>query len=83
MEEAAQVPRDVALGAADEGDLGQALEDTVGDRAGTTERVELALVLDRAQLLDDAARRHELESALGERLPARVGQVGRLEADAA
>ena len=62
MEEPGQVPGDLALAAADEADLaGEPLEDAVGDRARPAQRVELALVLDRAQPLDEAGARHEVE----------------------
>ena len=56
VEEPRQIPCDLALGAADELHLGEALEDAVGDRARMAEDVELALLLDRAQRLDEADR---------------------------
>ena len=47
------------------------LEHPVGDRARAPDRLELALVLDRPQLLDEPLPRHELEpgrrASLGER----------------
>ena len=41
----------------------QPLEHAVGDRARPADRVELVVVLHRAQALDDAGARHELEPA--------------------
>src|SRR6185312_8457463 len=63
VEELREIPGDVALGAPDERHLGQALEDAIRDRARAPESVELALVLDCAQALDDAAGRHRLDAA--------------------
>ncbi len=47
------------------------------------ERLELALVLDRAQLLDEALTRHELDPALPQLLGERPREDVRLEAEAA
>ena len=67
VEEPLDVPGDVALAAADEPHLAhEPLEHPVGDRARPPERVELALVLDGAQLLDEPLARHELEPALAQ-----------------
>jgi len=81
VEEPRHVPRHVALGAPDERHLGQPLVHPVGDLAGTANRVQLTLVLDRAQLLDDAAARHELEPALLQHLELRIRERRRLEGD--
>ena len=83
VEEPRQVPRHLALGAADERHLGEALEDAVGDRARVAEDLELALLLHRAQRLDEARVRHELEPAALERLEVGVDDVRRLERDPA
>ena len=78
------VPGDVALAAADERHLAhEPLEHPVGDRAAAPERVELALVLDRAQLLDEALARHEIEAAFAQLLGEREREDVRLEADPA
>ena len=81
VEEARQIPRHLALGAADEADAGEALEDPVGDLAGAAEDLELALVLDRAERLDEAAVRDEVEPARLQRLVVGVDDARRLEAD--
>ena len=83
MEELHEIPRDLALGAADERHLDQPLEDAIRDRARAAQRVELARVLHGAQLLDDAVGRDRLERALLQQLVVRVRHRGRLEADAA
>ena len=72
VQELAQPPRDLALAAPDPRLRGQRLEAAVGDAARALQLRDLLVVLDRAQLLDEAARRHELARALGERLPLRV-----------
>src|SRR5713101_5587544 len=75
MEELHEIPRDLALGAADERHLDQLLEDAIRDRARLAQCVELAHVLHGAELLDDAVRRHwrRLEAdAASERL----GELG-------
>src|SRR5205814_6975069 len=74
VEELREVPRDVALRAPDERQAGEPLEDAVGDGAGAAKLLELRFVLDRAQLLDGAARRHELESTVPEHLVEAVRQ---------
>ena len=81
VEEPPQIPCDLALGSADELHLGEALEDAVGDRARVAEDVELALLLDRAQRLDETDVRHEFEPAALECLEVGVDDVRRLEAD--
>ena len=83
VEELREIPGDLALGAPDERHLGQPLEDAIRDLAGAAERVELALVLHGAELLDEAVGRDGLRLSLLQRLVARVGDRIRLEADAA
>jgi len=69
MEEPRDLPRDVALGAADEPHLAhEPLEHPIRDGAGLFEQLELALVLDRAQLLDETFPRHEVDAAAAELL---------------
>src|SRR5207245_3518186 len=75
VEEARQIPRHLALRAADEADAGEALEDPVGDLAGAAEDLELALVLDRAERLDEAAVRDEVEPAALQGLVVRVDET--------
>ncbi len=77
------VPRDVALAPADERHLAhEPLEHPVRDRAGAPEGLELALVLDRAQLLDEPLARNEVDPAPAQLLRERPGEDIRLEADA-
>ena len=83
VEELGEVPRHLPLGAADERDLREPLEDAVRDRACASKRSELGLVLHRAQPLDDAVRRNRFERSLPQDFPARVRDRGRLEADGA
>ena len=81
--DARDVPGDVALAAADKRNLlDQPLEHPVGDRTRPAERLELALVLDRAQLLDETLPRHELDAAPTQLLRERPREDVRLEADA-
>ena len=80
VEELREVPRDVALRAPDERHTGEPLEDAVGDGAGAAKLLELPFLLDRAELLDRAARRHELEPAVPEHLVESVRQYA-LERD--
>ena len=78
------VPGHVALAAADERHLAhEPLEHPVGDLARAPERLELALVLDRAQLLDETLARHELDAALPQLLGERPREDVGLEAEAA
>jgi len=63
VEELVQAPRELPLGAAGEPPLREALEGVVRDRGGSTDRVELAVVLDGPQPLDEAAARNEVEPA--------------------
>ena len=62
-----EVERDVALGAPGEAAAEHLLERVVGQLRGGADRVELGGVLDRAQLLDDAAGGGELD-AVGDEL---------------
>src|SRR5262249_14946512 len=84
LREPPDVPGDVALAATDEPHLAhEALEHPVGDRAGAPEDLELALVLNRPQLLDDPLTRHELQAALSQLLRERPREDVRLEPDSA
>ena len=79
VQQLAQPPRDLALAAPDPRLGGQRLETAVGDAARALKLRDLLVLLDRPQLLDEAARRHEVARALGERLPLCVGQDVGLE----
>src|SRR5437868_7921093 len=58
------------------------LEHPVGDRTGLPEHLELALVLDRAQLLDEPFPRQEIQPAVPQLLGESPREDVRLEADA-
>jgi hypothetical protein len=81
VEELVQPPRQVALGAPDQGFLGEALVGLARDLSRPADRVELLVVLHGAQRLHEAAARDEVEPAAGQRLPARVADSIGLEAD--
>ena len=83
VEELVQAPRELALRASGEALLGKTRVCLARQRRGPTNGLELSVVLDRPQLLDETAARHELNAAARERLPAAVGQVLGLEADSA
>ena len=68
VQELLEAPGELALGAADDVALvGEALERRVRDLGRPPDRVELVLVLDRAQLLDEAVARDGLDPAGVER----------------
>src|SRR3954447_26843602 len=81
MKELLDRPRNFAFRAPDEALLRQALEHPVGQLAGTSDRRELLLVLDRPQPFDEASPRDGLDCAGAERLPRRIGKMVSLEAD--
>ena len=81
VKELLHAPGEVALSAADERLFGERREHGIRDARRFADRRELLRVLDGAQLLDESAARNEVETGLGERLPVRIGQGGRLEAD--
>jgi hypothetical protein len=80
-----EFPADLQLGATRPqrslgGQLGERL---VGDGTGLAQGLDLPVVLDRAQRLDEAAAWNEVEPAAGQRLPVRVGDGVRFEAEPA
>src|SRR5262245_32177622 len=83
VEELVQPPGQLALGSPDERLVREALVGLARDLPRPADRVELAVVLHRAQRLDEAAARYEVEPAAVQRLPARVADGVGLEADAA
>ena len=79
VEQLVEAPGQVALGPADEGLFGKARIRLARQCCRPANRLEFRLVLDRAQRLDEAAPRHELEPAGREGFPVAVGEVVRLE----
>ena len=79
MEELFQAPGEIALRPADEALLGEARIGLARERRGAAHRVELGVVLHRAQSLDEPAARDELDVARRERLPAAPGEILGLE----
>ena len=82
-EERVEPPGELALRPAREPLLREPLVRLARDRSGRADRIELVLVLDRAQRFDEPAPGHELQAVGGEGLVLRVGDHVRLEADAA
>jgi hypothetical protein len=82
VEQLLHPPGQLALGPAGEGLGGETSVRLARQRGGPPDRVELGRVLDRAQLLDEAAARDEVEPAGAQGLVARVREVVGLEADA-
>ncbi|MCZ7587656.1 MAG: hypothetical protein M5U27_02085 [Gaiella sp.] len=78
-----QPPGELRLRTADERLLGELLVDPVGDRARTADRIELTGLLDRAQRLDEAGGRDELDPSRAQRVGRRERQVCGLDADPA
>ena len=84
MEELLEAPGELALGAADDVVLvRETLERDVDDLRGAADRVELVLVLDRAQLLDESVTRNGLDPAGVETRVMLEAERGRLEPDLA
>ena len=83
VEELVQPPGELALGAADEPLLGEARIRLARDLAGAADRIQLVVVLDRAQRLDEAAPGDEREPACAQDLPRRVADGVGLEAHGA
>ena len=82
VEELLEAPGELALGAPDDVSLvGEAFERGVRDFRPAPDRVELVLVLDRAQLLDEPVARDGLDPARVEPRIALEGERRRLEAD--
>src|SRR5919206_816397 len=81
-EELVQPVRQLALAPADEALLREPVVRLARDRPRAADRVELLLVLNRAQRLDEAAARDEVEPARPQGFPLCVSHRGRLEADA-
>ncbi len=82
MQELLEAPGELALGAAhDVALVCETLERDVGDLRGPTDRVELVLVLDRAQVLDEAVARNGLDPAGVETRVALEAERDRLESD--
>ena len=75
-------PGELPLGAADEPLAREPLVRLVGDLRGLPDRVELAVLLDRAQALDDSGAGNELRRTPAKDLVVRIRHDGRLEADA-
>src|SRR5262249_9767225 len=79
-----EAPRELALGAADDVPLvGEPLERGVRDLGRLADGVELALVLDRAELLDEPVARNWLDPAGVEARVTLEADPGRVEADLA
>src|SRR5258707_5124277 len=72
MQQVAQPPGDLALAAAHERLSSQGLETAIGDPARLRDLRDLLVVLDRADPIDETARRNELGSPRTEALPLNV-----------
>jgi hypothetical protein len=83
MEQLANAPGELPLGATNEALLGERAEDGVRDRRRLPDRLELTRLLDRPQPLHEAGLRHGLHPALLERLVRGDGEDVRLDADRA
>ena len=84
MQERLEAPRELPLGPADEpAFVGEALERDVHDVRGTSDRRQLVLVLDDAELLDEAVARDRLDAARVQARVALEAQRRGLEADPA
>jgi len=81
VQELLHPPGDLPLAATDERLACQRLERAVGGLAGAADQLDLALVLDRAQPLDEAVRGPELDAAVAQPLPGGVGERAGLEAE--
>src|SRR6266508_3205014 len=81
VEELLNRPRDVPLRSADERFLDETLVHPVGNLAGSLDRAELFLLLDRAQLLHQTATGNRLDRAGAQRLGTGVRDEVSLEAD--
>src|SRR5262249_32293300 len=75
-------PRQVELGSPDESLLGERRERIVRQTRDVANRRQLAVVLPRAQLLDEPAPRHERDPRIADALPAPVVEPTALEPDA-
>ena len=82
VEELADAPGELDLGAARELLLGERGEDPVRDRGRRAHALELGRLLDRPQPLDDPGARDRLDAAVAQRLVARDGEDVRLDPDA-
>ena len=78
-QEPLEVPRELGLGPADERALCEALERAIGNGARAPNRVQLLLVLDRAQRLDQVALRLGLEAPRAQHLELADRQVVALD----
>jgi hypothetical protein len=81
VHELVEAERELALAAADERLLRDPLVRVDRDLGGGAHRLELALVLDRAQPLDLPVPRNELQPRSVQQLPVRVRQLRRFERD--
>ena len=83
VQELLEAPGELALGPADDAALvREAFERDVRDLGRAADRVELVLVLDRAQLLDEAVARDRLDPAGVQSASSARSERRRLEADA-
>ena len=83
VEELVEPPREIALGAARELLLREALERPARDLRGAADDRDLVLVLDGPERLDEPVARHELDPARVQRCVLAVGHDLGLEADPA
>ena len=82
VQQLAQPPGELALGAADPGLCRQRFETAVGDLRRAAELRDFLFVFHGAHRVDDSGRRHELRAAGLQPVPFDVGQHVRLELDA-
>ena len=84
VEELLHPPGEVGLGLPDEvAFVDETLERDVRDLCRPADRIKLVLVLDHAQLFDEAVARNSVDSSCVQPRVALVGERGALEADAA